>query len=110
MCRAESCGEIALLCRINQLASSTCRIGSPNFMNSSTCKRLALLFGISVGMQFVVATTANAITSNWIETGAGPFSWVDATRWDSNPTAPIAISDTATFGTLAGPATQNITL
>jgi hypothetical protein len=53
---------------------------------------------------------AFATNSIWIEIGAGPFSWNDGTKWDTNPTVPNAIGDSASFTMAGGPATQNVTL
>lgn len=73
-------------------------------------KRLFWAVGITAGLQLALVTSARAVTSTWIETGAGPFSWIDPTKWDTNPTVPNAISDIANFTTLGGPATQAVNL
>ena len=79
-------------------------------MNSTAFRRLFLAFSISAGLVLASVMSARATTSIWTETGAGPFSWTDPTKWDTNPIVPNAIGDFANFTTLGGPATQNVTL
>lgn len=79
-------------------------------MKCIACKRLFLAVGVSAGLQLALVTSARAVTSTWIETGAGPFSWIGPTKWDTNPTVPNAISDIAKFTTVGGPATQTVNL
>ena len=59
-------------------------------------------------IDLIVANTSTALTSGWVPTAAGSFSWATSANWTGG--VPSLSGDTATFATNIGANAQTVTL